>query len=110
MHAAQPGAKRATICKHLHVPWLNKILTRCNSSSFGLLFDRDKDSKQRLKLFDKCANSITASAFDSTGQIFAYAMGYDWSKGVGMSQQVKQPCGVMLHPLKEEEIKNKPKK
>lgn len=38
-----------------------------------------QDAKQRLKLFNRCANSITASCFNPAGSIYAYAIGYDWS-------------------------------
>lgn len=40
----------------------------------------DKDSKQRLKQFNNVGGPIVASSFSRTGSIFAYAMGYDWSK------------------------------
>ncbi len=40
----------------------------------------DKDSKQRLKLFNRMAQPITSSNFNKDGNIYAYAVGYDWSK------------------------------
>jgi len=40
----------------------------------------DKDSKQRLKQFNNVGGPIISSAFSRNGSIFAYAMGYDWSK------------------------------
>ncbi len=40
----------------------------------------DKDSKQRLKLFNRMPQAITASNFNKEGNIYAYAVGYDWSK------------------------------
>jgi hypothetical protein len=44
--------------------------------------DRDKDSKHRLK---GCAaggvgGTISTTEFSGSGQIFAYAISYDWSK------------------------------
>ena len=67
----------------------------------------DKDSKQRLKLFHKMANSVTAATFNSAGNVFAYAIGYDWSRGVEYYDRQKQPNQIMLHAVKEEEIKKK---
>jgi WD40 repeat protein len=40
----------------------------------------DKDSKQRLKAFSNVNGTIPCTAFNRTGNIFAYAVSYDWSK------------------------------
>jgi mRNA export factor len=40
----------------------------------------DKDSKQRLKTLFKANGTIACSAFNNTGNIFAYAVSYDWTK------------------------------
>lgn len=59
--------------------------------------------------FDAAAGPITCATFNRTGTIFAYAISYDWSKGhSGMTPGHVNK--VMLHALKEEEIKRKPKK
>jgi len=58
--------------------------------------------------FDPVPGPITASAFNHTGNIFAYAISYDWSKGhSGMAGGVQNR--VMLHPCKEDEVKKKKK-
>ena len=67
----------------------------------------DKDSKQRLKLFLKLNNAITSAAFNATGNVFAYAVGYDWSRGIEYYDRQKQPNAILLHAVKEEEIKKK---
>ncbi|XP_003380588.1 mRNA export factor [Trichinella spiralis] len=41
----------------------------------------DKDARTKLKMSEKLQNSITRCCFNKTGDIFAYAVGYDWSKG-----------------------------
>lgn len=41
----------------------------------------DKDSRTKLKTSEPMEQSITTSCFNHNGQIFAYAVGYDWSKG-----------------------------
>lgn len=63
----------------------------------------DKDQKQRLRGFPTLQLPITAAAFNSSGTIFAYALGYDWSKGHQMNNQSVQ-TSVKLHPVKEAEV------
>lgn len=67
----------------------------------------DKDSKQRLKLFNKVNNAVTAAAFSQTNNLFAYSVGYDWSKGIEYYDRLKQPNAILIHQLKEDEIKKK---
>ncbi|RCH78064.1 hypothetical protein CU098_004200, partial [Rhizopus stolonifer] len=40
----------------------------------------DKDSKQRLHTLPKAGTTIPCTAFNRTGNIFAYAVSYDWTK------------------------------
>ncbi|RGB44146.1 WD40-repeat-containing domain protein [Rhizophagus diaphanus] len=67
----------------------------------------DKDSKQRLKGFSSIGGPITSTTFNSNGSIFAYALSYDWSKGL-ISQP--QRTAVFLHAVKDEDVKPKPPK
>ncbi|GLH13561.1 WD repeat-containing protein 55 homolog [Gryllus bimaculatus] len=41
----------------------------------------DKDARTKLKPSEAMEQSITRCCFNSNGQIFAYAVSYDWSKG-----------------------------
>ncbi|KAI8609222.1 WD40-repeat-containing domain protein [Chytriomyces sp. MP71] len=68
----------------------------------------DKDSKQRLKLFPSVGNTISATAFNRNGTIFAYASSYDWGKG---HENYKQgsPNQIFLYAVKDEDVKPKPK-
>jgi hypothetical protein len=51
----------------------------------------DKDSKQRVwKPAQKANTGITATAFNRSGNILAYAVGYDWSK-VRTAPRVARP-------------------
>jgi mRNA export factor len=59
--------------------------------------------------FDAAPGPIPCSAFNRTGTIYAYAVSYDWSKG-HVGAVAGHPNKVMLHALKDEEIKKKPKK
>ncbi|KOB52327.1 mRNA export protein, partial [Operophtera brumata] len=40
----------------------------------------DKDARTKLKSSETLDQPLTKCAFNHTGQIFAYAAGYDWSK------------------------------
>lgn len=62
----------------------------------------DKDNKHRLKPFQRMNQPITATAFSADGNIFAYAVGYDWSKGVEYNSNVSNY--VLLHGVQEAEI------
>jgi mRNA export factor len=67
---------------------------------------RDKDAKHRLKGFPSVGGCIPATAFNRNGNIFAYAISYDWSKG-HHGNTPQYPIKVMLHPIKEDEAKPK---
>ena len=41
----------------------------------------DKDARTKLKTSEQCPQAITCCGFHSSGEIFAYAVGYDWAKG-----------------------------
>lgn len=69
----------------------------------------DKDSKTRLKLFQRNNQPITASEFSPDGTIFAYALSYDWSKGLEYHNPKKCPPQIMLHPVQDSEIQPKKK-
>lgn len=69
----------------------------------------DKDAKHRLKGYPKVGGSIVSTAFNRTGNIFAYAISYDWSQGYQGNNQ-NYPIKVMLHPVDGEEAKPRPKK
>lgn len=69
----------------------------------------DKDARQRLKNFPNVGAPVTATAFNRNGNIFAYARGYDWSQGF-QGNRPDIPTDVKLHPLKDDEIKQKKKR
>ncbi|TPX14441.1 uncharacterized protein E0L32_005405 [Thyridium curvatum] len=81
--------------------------TFSTAGSDGTFHFWDKDAKHRLKGYPNVGGSITATQFNKTGTIFAYAVSYDWSKGYqGNSQQY--PNKVMLHPVQADECKPRP--
>lgn len=56
-----------------------------------------------LLQFQRLNQPITATAFSATGSIFAYAVGYDWSKGYEYNDP-NQRKYVLLHGVQEGEI------
>jgi mRNA export factor len=67
----------------------------------------DKDSRMRLKAFTKCSLPVTACAFNAFGNIFAYSLGYDWSKGAEFFNPTTMKPHVYVHAVSENEIKNR---
>ncbi|CAG7836884.1 unnamed protein product [Allacma fusca] len=61
----------------------------------------DKDARTKLKTSEAMEQSITCCAFNSDGQIFAYAVSYDWSKGSEFNSPQKKN-GIFLHPCFED--------
>ncbi|RYP83842.1 hypothetical protein DL770_005312 [Monosporascus sp. CRB-9-2] len=81
--------------------------TFSTAGSDGTFHFWDKDAKHRLKGYPTVGGSITATTFNASGTIFAYAVGYDWSKGFSANNP-NYPNKVMLHPIQGEECKPRP--
>lgn len=83
--------------------------TFSTAGSDGTFSFWDKDSHQRLKSYPNVGGTISCSTFNRTGDIFAYAISYDWSKGYTFNN-AQLPNKIMLHPVPQDEIKPRPKK
>lgn len=81
--------------------------TFSTAGSDGTFHFWDKDAKHRLKGYPTVGGSITATTFNQSGSIFAYAIGYDWSKG-HQGNNSSYPNKVMLHPVQGDECKPRP--
>ncbi|KAI1737505.1 Poly(A)+ RNA export protein [Xylaria scruposa] len=81
--------------------------TFSTAGSDGTFHFWDKDAKHRLKGYPTVGGSIVATTFNSSGTIFAYAVGYDWSKGY-FANNPNYPNKVMLHPIQGDECKPRP--
>jgi mRNA export factor len=75
----------------------------------GVINFWDKDNKQRLKGFPPVARPISCAGFNAQGNMFAYAVSYDWSKG-SQYYGPGQPNEIFIHPVPDDEIKPKAKK
>ncbi|KAK8099077.1 Poly(A)+ RNA export protein [Apiospora kogelbergensis] len=81
--------------------------TFSTAGSDGTFHFWDKDAKHRLKGYPTVGGSIVATTFNASGSIFAYAVGYDWSKG-HQGNNAQYPNKVMLHPVQGDECKPRP--
>jgi mRNA export factor len=80
--------------------------TFSTAGSDGTYHFWDREAHLRLKAFPPVGGSITSTAFNRDGTIFAYAVGYDWSKGYSYNTP-QYPCKVMLHPVIGDECKER---
>ncbi|CBX92008.1 hypothetical protein IAQ61_000209 [Plenodomus lingam] len=81
--------------------------TFSTAGSDGTFHFWDKDAKHRLKGYPEVGGSITATAFSRDGNIFAYAVSYDWSKGYA-GNNAAYPIKIKLHPIIGDECKPRP--
>lgn len=105
----QNGSKDQAVYAVNAFSWHPIYGTFSTAGADGSISFWDGDSKLRLKTFPRGPGPVSATAFNSAGTIFAYAISYDWSKGyTGMVPTI--PNKVMLHAVKDEEIKKKAKR
>ncbi|OMJ20368.1 Poly(A)+ RNA export protein [Smittium culicis] len=84
-------------------PGYGSLLT---AGSDGSMITWDKDARTRIKSFPSVNTPITSTCFNKTGNILAYSVGYDWSKGLQSSTQNDKKT-IFLHSVKEPEVKTK---
>ncbi|XP_076317647.1 ribonucleic acid export 1 [Tachypleus tridentatus] len=61
----------------------------------------DKDARTKLKTSEQMEQAISRCCFNARGEIFAYAVSYDWSKGHEYYNPQKKNY-IFLHPCFEE--------
>mmetsp|Transcript_20961 Transcript_20961/g.51650 ORF Transcript_20961/g.51650 Transcript_20961/m.51650 type:complete len:200 (-) Transcript_20961:72-671(-) len=82
--------------------------TFATAGSDGGISFWDKESKQRLHKFPVAVpQPITSATFNHDGSIFGYAVSYDWSKGAENHNPATAKNYILLHGVKETEIKPK---
>uniref|UniRef100_A0A7S3K4J4 Anaphase-promoting complex subunit 4 WD40 domain-containing protein n=1 Tax=Aureoumbra lagunensis TaxID=44058 RepID=A0A7S3K4J4_9STRA len=86
----------------------HKFGTFATAGSDGVYNFWDKDSKQRLMAFKAAPNTIPCASFSPIGNLYAYALSYDWSRG-SENYNPQTPNYIMLHHVKEEEIRQRKK-
>lgn len=87
--------------------WDKDARTRLKSELIFLrCFTSARPSNFRLLAFDAAPAPIAATAFNRNGNIFAYAVSYDWSKGHS-GNTPGSPNKIMLHSCKDEEVRKR---
>eukprot|EP01138_Halocafeteria_seosinensis_P006953 gb/GECG01007111.1/.p1 GENE.gb/GECG01007111.1/~~gb/GECG01007111.1/.p1 ORF type:complete len:670 (+),score=105.30 gb/GECG01007111.1/:1-2010(+) len=64
----------------------------------------DKAKLGRASGSNKLPSPVTAARFNPTGDLFAYALGYDWSKGANGYNPQSQPTQVLLHKVVQKDL------
>lgn len=83
--------------------------TFSTGGSDGTIHFWDKDSRFRLKYTRSLGGTVSATAYNRNGSIFAYAVTYDWSKGFQYNTP-QYPIQLRLHPTTDAETKPRDKK
>jgi len=80
--------------------------TFATMGSDGSLHFWDKDSKQRLKAFTRGKMPVICGAFNAQSNLFAYAVGYDWSRGAAPygDQNIASANQVYLYSVNQNDI------
>ena len=82
--------------------------TFSTAGSDGTFHFWDGQAKHRLKGYPSVGGPITATGFNRQGNVFAYAVSYDWSQGF-QKNTAQHPNKVMLHGVVPEEVKPRPR-
>ncbi|TFK75084.1 WD40 repeat-like protein [Pluteus cervinus] len=107
---ARPNAKDQSLIYAVNDIQFHPVYgTFSTAGADGTIHFWDKDARCRLKSFEKAPGPISTTAFDRTGNLFAYAVSYDWSKGhSGLTPGHVNK--IMLHSCKDEEVRKRPRK
>ena len=77
----------------------NILSTVGSDGTFGFW---DKKERTTLKKSEQLGQSLTASDFNHNGNVFAYALGYDWSKGHEFNDPLKKKTEIFIRSCVEE--------
>jgi mRNA export factor len=83
-----------------HTRLENRMATGGSDGTFNFW---DVKGHLRLKSFPNVGGAVTACAFDRSGSMFAYGIGYDWSKGF-QHNTPDYPTKLMVHLVTEDEL------
>jgi len=84
---------------------INEDVFATAGSDGGVIF-WSASARQRVYTLPRRDGAISAAAFNSTGSIYAYAVGYDWSKGCN-GHSPTYPRKLMLHSVDKNKVARK---
>lgn len=82
--------------------------TMCTAGADGTFHFGTRITSIGSRGFNDVGGPITATAFNASGNVFAYAISYDWSKGYQFAAPTNVNT-VRFHPVTEDEVKQRPK-
>jgi len=85
----------------------NTFGTFSSAGGDGTIYFWDKNKKQKLKEFKQMDLPVTDVDFNHNGTLFAYAVSYDWSKGIEHFQPKQQKPEIFVHRLDPKDIRPK---
>jgi len=83
----------------------NEHSTFASAGGDGSVFFWHKDRKQKLHSFAKMDLPVTDIDFNADGDLFAYAVSYDWSKGIEHFEPKLQKPEIFIHKFVENELR-----
>lgn len=86
-----------------------QLNTFATVGSDGVINYWDKDQRHRLRSYErfKGQSQITCSTFSPTGNLFVYALSYDWSMGAEHNNVTEVSNNIMIHQNTPQEIQPK---
>jgi len=81
--------------------------TFASAGGDGTIYFWDKDKKQKLKEFKQMSLPVTDVDFNQDASLFAYAVSYDWSKGIEHFKPKQQKPELFIHKVEASEIRPK---
>jgi len=95
-----PSCASAVNCLDFHPKMIN---TLASVGSDGSFIYWEKAQRKLLKKFEVSTSSLTTGKFNASGELFAYAVSYDWSKGHEAFHE-NLPRQLAIHRSKKEEL------
>jgi len=110
-HRDTPANREALVFPVNSICFNRKYNTFATAGADGVFNFWDKDTKQNLKKFEKCSQTISAAAFQQTNDahtmpLYVYAISYDFHKGPEYLKQGERHT-LWIHMSKDEEIQPK---
>ncbi|KAI0123816.1 WD40-repeat-containing domain protein [Xylariales sp. AK1849] len=103
-HREQPDLRKVTKVYAVNDVQFHPVQqsTFSTAGADGTFHFWDRAAHARLKGYPSVGGSITSTAFNRDGTLFAYAVGYDWSQGFS-SNNAQYPNKLMLHTVSDED-------
>lgn len=89
-------------------PCRQGVFSSAASDGTYAFWDKDKRSRTREAKVPPAGHAISATAFNATGDLFAYTKSYDWSRGAEGYDLSKEPTRVLVHWTVDKDLRPPP--